>query len=127
MYNPSVDKGSFKGHSDAVWDLAMHPRLGLLLSCSSDRTCQLWNRWQSSSEVTCIPYAEELGLPTSVDFVHHHLWQLVAGNNTAQAVVYDIVMCKTATKLDSAKSYNHHPHQRTSIQGPLLLNTITPQ
>ena len=29
--------------------------------------------------------------------------------STAQAVVYDIEMWKTATKLDSATSYNHTP------------------
>lgn len=47
----------------------------------------------------------ELGLPTSVDFVHHDQRQLVVGYNTAQVVVYDIETCKAVTKLDSATSY----------------------
>ena len=81
-YDPTWNKSSLKGHSDVMLDLAMHPRLILILSCSSDGACQLWNRQQLSSEVTCITYVEELGLPTSVDFAHHDLRQLVVGYNT---------------------------------------------
>ena len=107
MYNPSVNKGSLKGHIDAVLDIATYaPQAG------SPSVLQLGqDRQQSSSVVTCIPYAEELGLPTSMDFV---LRQLVVGYNTAQAVVYDIEMCKTAIKLDCATSYNHTPNTQVN-------------
>lgn len=109
-YDPCVSQGALAGHTDAVWDLAMHPSLSLLLSCSADGTCRLWStQQQTSPEVSCIPFVEELGLPTSVDFVRHELRQMVVSYNTAQTLVYDIETCKVVTKLDSAKSYDHTP------------------
>ena len=45
-YNPSVHKGVLVGHTDAVWDIAVHSRSPTLLSCSSDGTCRLWNPQQ---------------------------------------------------------------------------------
>ena len=31
------------GHTNAVWDLAIHHQQNHLLSCSADGTCRLWN------------------------------------------------------------------------------------
>ena len=41
--DPQLNMGELKGHTDAIWDLAIHPTSGLLLSCASDGTCRLWN------------------------------------------------------------------------------------
>ena len=38
----------------------------------------------------------------------------MVGNNTAQAVVYDIEMCKVVMKLDCAKSYSHTPNTQAN-------------
>ena len=57
--DPFVSQGALTGHTDAVWDLAMHPSMGLLLSCSADGTCRLWNKQQQTSpEVGCVPFVE---------------------------------------------------------------------
>ena len=57
--DPFVSQGALTGHTDAVRELAMHPSMGLLLSCSADGTCRLWNRQQQSSpEVGCVPFVE---------------------------------------------------------------------
>ena len=39
------------GHTDAVWDLALHPTTGYILSCSADGSCRLWNHRQTSAQV----------------------------------------------------------------------------
>jgi WD40 repeat protein len=31
------------GHTNAVWDLAVHYQQNYLLSCSADGTCRIWN------------------------------------------------------------------------------------
>ena len=57
--DPCVSQSALAGHTDAVWDLAMHPSLSLLLSCSADGTCRLWStQQQTSPEVSCIPFVE---------------------------------------------------------------------
>ncbi len=49
--DPSVHQGVLQGHSDAIWDLAIHPTTGLLLSCAADGTCRLWNHQLTSPQI----------------------------------------------------------------------------
>ena len=49
--DPQLSVGELKGHTDAVWDFAIHPTSGLLLSCASDCTCCLWNHQVSNPQL----------------------------------------------------------------------------
>jgi len=44
-----IHQGILKGHTDAVWDLAVHKDRDLLATTSSDGTCKLWN-WRLSQD-----------------------------------------------------------------------------
>lgn len=46
-----VHQGVLIGHTNAVWDLAVHSSTGFLLSCASDGSCRLWNHRQTSPQV----------------------------------------------------------------------------
>jgi len=63
--DPEIHQGVLTGHRDAVWDLAIHPTTGLLLSCGADGSCRLWNHTQSSPMVQEF-VAEERKLVASV-------------------------------------------------------------
>ena len=62
--DPDVHRGVLQGHSDAIWDLAVHSKLGLLLSCAADGTCRLWNHTQTSPQVKL--FQAEPGIQESV-------------------------------------------------------------
>ena len=49
--DPQLSMGELKGHTDAIWDLAVHPTSGLLLSCASDGTCRLWNHQLTNPQI----------------------------------------------------------------------------
>lgn len=63
-------------HTDAVWDLAMHPSLPILLSASSDGTVRMWDidKFGSigcvtmPSPPTCVKYFNEIN--AVVGYVH---------------------------------------------------------
>ena len=49
--DPEEHQGVLQGHSDAIWDLAVHHKSGLLLSCSADGSVRLWNHTLTSPQV----------------------------------------------------------------------------
>ena len=51
-----------EGHTDAVWDLAVHPFQSLVLSASADATIRLWNIEEGSSSSSSSPLSLLIGL-----------------------------------------------------------------
>lgn len=49
--DPQLNMGELKGHTDAIWDLAVHPTSGFLLSCASDGSCRLWNHQLTNPQI----------------------------------------------------------------------------
>jgi len=47
VVDPNIHQASLKGHTDAVWDLAVHRDRNLLATCSSDGSCKLWD-WRTT-------------------------------------------------------------------------------
>ena len=43
------------GHTNAVWDLAVHHQQNYLLSCSADGTCRIWNPTAKTPLVNTYP------------------------------------------------------------------------
>jgi striatin 1/3/4 len=108
-YDPTVHKGVLVGHTDSVWELVVHPKSATLLSCSADGTCRLWNKDSSNPLISTIAADADLGIPTSCDFLHHNLRQMVVSYNTAQAVIYDIETGQVVIKLNSTSTYDNTP------------------
>ncbi len=46
-----IHQGVLFGHTDAVWDLCVHPVTGYLLSSAADGSCRLWNHHQTSAQI----------------------------------------------------------------------------
>ncbi|KAL5463206.1 hypothetical protein EMCRGX_G032085 [Ephydatia muelleri] len=126
-YNPDLYHAVLKGHSDAVWDLAIHPTSERLLSCAADGTCCLWDH-QSSNPLLKV-YAAEIGMgnPTSIDFVATDLHQMVAAYTTAKTIVYDLETAKPVVNLDSGVTYDGTPNTQINkvICHPTLPIVIT--
>ena len=64
--DPEEHRGVLQGHSDAVWDLAVHPKSGLLLSCGADGSVRLWNHTLTSPQVKLFETEPGTPLPPSV-------------------------------------------------------------
>ena len=43
------------GHTNAVWDLAVHNQQNYLLSCSADGSCRIWNPTIKMSLINTYP------------------------------------------------------------------------
>ena len=67
-----IHHGILEGHTDAVWDLAVHSSSGSLLSCSADGTCRLWSR--QLSEVKCFQAETGVCVRGSVAVRSSDLW-----------------------------------------------------
>ena len=55
--------------------------------------------------VSFVSFPAGFGNPTSVDFVHTDLHQIVASYAAAKAVVYDMETAQAVLNLDSASTY----------------------
>ena len=62
--DPEIHRGVLQGHTDAIWDLAVHAKTGLLLSCAADGTCRLWNHTLTSPQIKL--FQAEPGMHTHV-------------------------------------------------------------
>ena len=51
IVDPDIHQGVLQGHTDVVWDLAVHPTTGFVLSCGADGSCRLWNHHQTSPQI----------------------------------------------------------------------------
>ncbi|XP_065176566.1 striatin-like [Sycon ciliatum] len=108
LYDPfdtsSEDRISLAGHTDAVWDLAVHNSHTLLASASSDGTCRIWN-WMSGNLMrTLTPPTSNVGTPTCVDFVANEPGQIVVGYTSSQPVIYDYETGKSVCLFQSDSS-----------------------
>ena len=59
--------GELKGHTDAIWDLAIHPTSGVLLSCASDGTCRLWNHKATNPQLKLYQAEESQSLISALN------------------------------------------------------------
>lgn len=109
-YDPEIHRGVLQGHTDAIWDLAVHPKSGLLLSCAADGTCRLWNHTLTSPQLKLFQAESGYRCPTSVDFLSSDPHHLVVSYSAAKTVVYDIETAKPVIDLDSGTTYDGTPN-----------------
>ena len=88
-------------HTDAVWGLSIHSSKMNLLSCSADGTVRLWSPSSKSPLLNTFRVEDEVGVPTSVDFVRCEPSQMVCAFTTANTYIYDIETAKQVIALES--------------------------
>ena len=85
---------TMSGHTDAVWDVAVHPnREALLFSASSDGTVKIWNHKRLSNpclQTIMHPSGDSQYIPTSLTVLATDSTQLLVAYNDSSISVVDI-------------------------------------
>ncbi|XP_041418672.1 striatin isoform X2 [Xenopus laevis] len=100
-YDPTVLRGAYEGHTDAVWGLvysAVHQRL---LSAAADGTIRIWNATEVSPALSIFNENQELGIPSSVDLVSCDPAHLVASFNNGHTNIFNMETHQKVLTLES--------------------------
>ncbi|XP_064014787.1 striatin isoform X2 [Pogoniulus pusillus] len=89
-YDPSVLRGAFVGHADAVWGLVYSGAHQRLLSCSADGTIRLWKATEVAPAVSVFNDNQEMGIPLSVDLVSSDPSLMVASFNSGCTSIFNM-------------------------------------
>uniref|UniRef100_A0A8B9J3Q3 Striatin n=1 Tax=Amazona collaria TaxID=241587 RepID=A0A8B9J3Q3_9PSIT len=100
-YDPSVLRGAFVGHTDAVWGLVYSGAHQRLLSCSADGTIRLWKATESAPALSIFNDNQEMGIPSSVDLVSSDPSLMVASFNSGHTCIFNMETRQRILTLES--------------------------
>ncbi|KAI6071764.1 Striatin isoform X3 [Aix galericulata] len=100
-YDPSVLRGAFVGHTDAVWGLVYSGTHQRLLSCSADGTIRLWKTTEIAPALNIFNDNQEMGIPSSVDLVSSDPTLMVASFNTGHTSIFNMETRQRILTLES--------------------------
>uniref|UniRef100_A0A452IUU0 Striatin n=1 Tax=Gopherus agassizii TaxID=38772 RepID=A0A452IUU0_9SAUR len=100
-YDPSVLRGAFVGHTDAVWGLVYSGAHQRLLSCSADGTIRLWKASEIAPALNIFNDNQEMGIPSSVDLVSSDPSHMVASFNSGHTCIFNIETRQRILTLES--------------------------
>ncbi|KAM9195850.1 striatin isoform 3-T3 [Mergus octosetaceus] len=100
-YDPSVLRGAFVGHTDAVWGLVYSGTHQRLLSCSADGTIRLWKTTEIAPALNIFNDNQEMGIPSSVDLVSSDPSLMVASFNTGHTSIFNMETRQRILTLES--------------------------
>ncbi|NXL95281.1 STRN protein, partial [Alectura lathami] len=100
-YDPSVLRGAFVGHTDAVWGLVYSGTHQRLLSCSADGTIRLWKATEVAPALNIFNDNQEMGIPSSVDLVSSDPSLMVASFNTGHTSIFNMETRQRILTLES--------------------------
>ncbi|XP_015262626.1 PREDICTED: striatin isoform X2 [Gekko japonicus] len=100
-YDPSVLRGAFIGHTDAVWGLVYSATHQRLLSCSADGTIRLWKALEISPALNIFNDNQEMGIPSSVDLVSSDPSHMVASFNSGNTSIFNMETRQRILTLES--------------------------
>ncbi|XP_025906998.1 striatin isoform X2 [Nothoprocta perdicaria] len=100
-YDPSVLRGAFVGHTDAVWGLVYSAAHQRLLSCSADGTIRLWKATEIAPALNVFNDNQELGIPSSVDLVSSDPSLMVASFNSGHTSIFNMETRQRVLTLES--------------------------
>uniref|UniRef100_A0A670ILU0 Striatin n=1 Tax=Podarcis muralis TaxID=64176 RepID=A0A670ILU0_PODMU len=100
-YDPSVLRGAFVGHTDAVWGLVYSGAHQRLLSCSADGTIRLWKALEIAPALNIFNDNQEMGIPSSVDIVSSDPSHMVASFNSGHTSIYNMETRQRILNLES--------------------------
>ncbi|XP_046847886.1 LOW QUALITY PROTEIN: striatin-like [Xenia sp. Carnegie-2017] len=126
-FDASTIGSTLTGHTNAVWDLAIHHQQNHLLSCSADGTCRLWNPIVKVPIVNTYSASKEQGIPTSVDFVRNEANQFIMATTKSMCSIIDTETGAELVAFDSNKTYDNTPATQINrvISHPTMGMTIT--
>uniref|UniRef100_A0A8C5ICL1 Striatin n=1 Tax=Junco hyemalis TaxID=40217 RepID=A0A8C5ICL1_JUNHY len=100
-YDPSVLRGAFVGHTDAVWGLVYSGAHQRLLSCSADGTIRLWKATEIAPALNIFNDNQEMGIPSSVDLVSSDPSLMVASFNSGHTCIFNMETRQRILTLES--------------------------
>ncbi|NWH30936.1 STRN protein, partial [Chloropsis hardwickii] len=100
-YDPSVLRGAFVGHTDAVWGLVYSGAHQRLLSCSADGTIRLWKATEIAPALNIFNDSQEMGIPSSVDLVSSDPSLMVASFNSGHTSIFNMETRQRILTLES--------------------------
>uniref|UniRef100_A0A8C4UY04 Striatin n=1 Tax=Falco tinnunculus TaxID=100819 RepID=A0A8C4UY04_FALTI len=103
-YDPSVLRGAFVGHTDAVWGLVYSGAHQRLLSCSADGTIRLWKATEIAPALNIFNDNQEMGIPSSVDLVSSDPSLMVASFNSGHTSIFNMETRQQILTLESISS-----------------------
>ncbi|XP_075563337.1 striatin [Pelecanus crispus] len=101
-YDPSVLRGAFVGHTDAVWGLVYSGAHQHLLSCSADGTIRLWKATEIAPALNIFNDNQEMGIPSSVDLVSSDPSLMVASFNSGHTSIFNMETRQRILTLESS-------------------------
>ncbi|NXD66157.1 STRN protein, partial [Eolophus roseicapillus] len=101
-YDPSVLRGAFVGHTDAVWGLVYSGAHQRLLSCSADGTIRLWKTTEIAPALNIFNDNQEMGIPSSVDLVSSDPSLMVASFNSGHTCIFNMETRQRILTLESS-------------------------
>ncbi|NXE20500.1 STRN protein, partial [Ardeotis kori] len=101
-YDPSVLRGAFVGHTDAVWSLVYSGAHQRLLSCSADGTIRLWKATEIAPALNIFNDNQEMGIPSSVDLVSSDPSLMVASFNSGHTCIFNMETRQRILTLESS-------------------------
>ncbi|XP_074753021.1 striatin isoform X4 [Athene noctua] len=101
-YDPSVLRGAFVGHTDAVWGLVYSGAHQRLLSCSADGTIRLWKATEVAPALNIFNDNQEMGIPSSVDLVSSDPSLMVASFNSGHTSIFNMETRQRILTLESS-------------------------
>uniref|UniRef100_A0A8C3DE31 Striatin n=1 Tax=Corvus moneduloides TaxID=1196302 RepID=A0A8C3DE31_CORMO len=113
-YDPSVLRGAFVGHTDAVWGLVYSGAHQRLLSCSADGTIRLWKATEIAPALNIFNDNQEMGIPSSVDLVSSDPSLMVASFNSGHTSIFNMETRQRILTLES--SVDTSMYQNSSCQ-----------
>ncbi|KAM9017908.1 striatin isoform 2-T2 [Ara ararauna] len=100
-YDPSVLRGAFVGHTDAVWGLVYSGAHQRLLSCSADGTVRLWKATEIAPALNIFNDNQEMGIPSSVDLVSSDPSLMVTSFNSGHTCIFNMETRQRILTLES--------------------------
>ncbi|XP_068088074.1 striatin isoform X2 [Hyperolius riggenbachi] len=100
-YDPSVLRGAFEGHTDAIWGLVYSAAHHRLLSASADGTIRVWNALEAAPALTIFNDSQELGIPSSVDLVSSDPAHMVASFSSGHTSIFNMETHQKVLTLES--------------------------
>ncbi|NXS11867.1 STRN protein, partial [Neodrepanis coruscans] len=122
-YDPSVLRGAFVGHTDAVWGLVYSGAHQRLLSCSADGTIRLWKATEIAPALNIFNDNQEMGIPSSVDLVSSDPSLMVASFNSGYTSIFNMETRQRILTLESSVDTSMY-QKKTQIKQTKKIYTV---
>lgn len=115
----NFDLAVLKGHTDAIWDVAFHPKQSLVLTASADETVKLWDFEAKAGDAlkfsAAYPEVGKSVVATSICFLPYDLNKWVAGYTSSSLGIFDIESGKCVQQMHAQATPTHTADHASQI------------